>query len=546
MRIGINVGNLIPQLSGGMEWYVRCLVRELGRLDHDNDYVLVTGFQNHHLFTPPSPRWKCVLYGGRETGAHVYREVPAEPPEPPLWYRMLRKYYRMVRGRPVAQCRRLSELLQREKIDVWFCPFMFYLPFDTDVPVVHTIADLQHEHYPDFFNELQLATRTLGYQFSCKASAATIAISHFVADDIKRLYGIDPARVFAIPLALDPHMQDAAPRAERLSAQARLKYRLHGDYIFYPANGWPHKNHETLVRAMRWVAREVPGVRLVLSGFAYDVLDRIQPILDEHGLHDTVRYVGYVTRDDLVGLYAGAKMLVFPSLFEGFGLPLLEAMHLGVPVACSRMGSLPEVAGGATLFFDPRDERDIAESILRILGDDGLRQRLIDAGRAQVARFSYARTAQETLEVFRKVHAGELPRPNLPTPRPLAPGKLLQDGRCRWFFRHTDLRELRVEAAPAPGIPGAAAAGQEQRLEITLDGEHVLAAPLPRRGSREFVIRPGAGGADGAAGAAAAGDFHALEIVASHAGLTASPSPAVHINQIIALDSRARKTRLVA
>jgi glycosyltransferase involved in cell wall biosynthesis len=542
MRIGLNVVNLAPRRSGGMEWYVRCLVRELARIDQDNDYVLVTGAQNHHLFPALPPRWQRILYP-REAGAHIlYRETPADPPEPAWWYRGLRRAYRRLRGRAVSPCRDLAELIRRERLDVWFCPLMFYLPFQTDVPVVHTIADLQHEHYPQFFDEKQLATRALGYQFSCKAAAATIAISQHVAEDIKRFYGVDPARVFGIPLALDPYMEDVLPRAERLTAQARIKYRLDGDYIYYPANGWPHKNHANLVRAMRWVAREAPGVKLVLSGYANDLLQRIEPLLNEHGLHDLVRYLGYVTRDDVVGLYAGARMLVFPSLFEGFGLPLLEAMHLGTPVACSRVGSLPEVAGDATLFFDPHDDRDIARAIVSILQDDSLRQRLIDAGRAQVARFSYARTAAETLEVFRKVHSGSLPNPKLPVPRPLGRGKVLEDGRCRWFFRHTDLRELHLEAA----APGGGDAAEDRQLTVTLDGERILTASLPGTGSREFVLKAGPA-------SAAAGEFHAIEIVASAAGsapagsaAAGSAPPAVRLNRLIALDSRARRTRLVA
>jgi hypothetical protein len=160
-----------------------------------------------------------------------------------------------------------------------------------------------------------------------------------------------------------------------------------------------------------------------------------------------------------------------------------------------------------------------------------------------VARFSYARTAAETLEVFRKVHSGMLSNPKLPAPRPLGQGKLLDDGRCRWFFRHTDLHELHLEAVAAGNGAGAESNAE---LTVTLDGERVLTASLPVKESREFVLKPGPG-------SAAAGEFHAIEIVASSRGAlpagsesARSASPAVRLNRLIALDSRARRTRLVA
>src|SRR5262249_12374595 len=194
--------------------------------------------------------------------------------------------------------------------------------------------------------------------------------------------------------------------------------------------------------------RERPSLQLVLTGCPFDLLEKLKPLLQEPAMKRSVRHLGYVGRDEVVGLYGAARMLVFPSRFEGFGLPLLEAMHLVVPVACSNIGSLPEVGGDAVIYFDPLDGWQIAEAILTVTGDGGVRQRLIAAGNEQQLRFNYARTAEETLAVFRKVGSGELLPPGEAPFRPLAPGRLLDQGVGRWFFRLDGVRRLRVQVLP--------------------------------------------------------------------------------------------------
>jgi glycosyltransferase involved in cell wall biosynthesis len=533
MKIGINVSWMTPGAAGGMEWYVRCLLDQLARLDPHNDYLLVTAPNNDHTFARPGRRWDKVVYHGQENAPGVYRELPEVRPEPRWWYAAARQVYHRLKGTHVKRWHaRFATLLARQKIDLWFCPFMYALPVDAGVPVVNTIPDLQHEHYPEFFHEHELTMRHLGYQHSCKAAAATIGISRHVADEIVRLYDVPAGKVFAVPLALDPFMERAGGNRDRLVADVRLKFRLDQDFVFYPANGWPHKNHETLVRAMARVARERPGLQLVLTGCPFDLLDRIKPILDEHGLHRTVRHLGYVTRADVAGLHAASTMLVFPSLFEGFGLPLLEAMHLGAPVACSNVGSLPEVGGDAVRSFDPRSHRDVADAILAVTGDAGLRRRLVEAGREQVGRFSYARTAADTLAVFGQVRDGTLPPPDVPPYRPLAQRRVLDQGHGRWFFRLRDVRrvKLQVMQAEQPGVT------PRQSLEVHLDGTKLLDAPLDGRRTCEFVLPA----------AVPAREFHTLEVSASTKPFPGPGPWPVQVLSMVAVDSADQELRLVA
>ncbi len=258
----------------------------------------------------------------------------------------------------------------------------------------------------------------MGYQYSCRVATATIGISKRVADDIVKLYDVPPERVFSTPLALDQSYELSPREIDRLLNAVRLKFRIDHEFIFYPANGWKHKNHEMLIEAFRLVRDRHPGLILLLTGCEFDVIERIQPLIRKYRLQHVVRHLGYVSREDVVGLYAACRLLVFPSLFEGFGLPLLEAMHFGAPVVCSNVGSLPEVGGDAVLYFDPLDPEQIAKAISACLEDEHLRARLIAAGKEQSRRFSYRRTAEQTLAIFEKVHAGELRPPDLPPFRP--------------------------------------------------------------------------------------------------------------------------------
>jgi glycosyltransferase involved in cell wall biosynthesis len=537
MRIGINLSPLTPSSAGGMEWYARCVIRELSRIDRENEYLLVTGPNSHASFPPPGPNWKRALYRGYENVLPNSWGSSGGGPPRPLWYRALRKLYRRYRH-PFTRgwSGPFGDLIRAHKLDLWFCPFMYALPFDVDVPVVTTMADLQQEYFPEFFHaNHELTRRQLGYQYSCKVSAATIAISHAVARDIVELYGIDPARVFAIPLALDPFIESALPQIERYVAAVRLKFRLGaGRYIFFPANGWPHKNHEAVVRAMRRVSREAPGVKLLLTGCPFLLLERLKPILDEYNLHDVVHHLGYVSRADVVGLYALSQMLVFPSLFEGFGLPLLEAMYLGAPVACSGLDSLREVGGDAAHFFDPLNDEAIAEAILDVLLNEPLRRRLIAAGKEQVTRFSYTETAQATLEVFRQVHAGRLTRPGLPPVRPLQCRDLPVPGGCRWYFRQQGLQALKLEVIQRQ--PPRATTGQQ--LVVVLDGKRVLTAPLEPLRACQFVVELGHSPGDN--------HFHTLELTTSNPRFFDLEPLPVEVISVVAYDSFRQELRLVA
>lgn len=527
-RIGINAAWMAPGQAGGMEWYLRNLIRELAALDDRHEWVVVTSPASWHLFDVPRRRWRKVAYIGEDCAPSSYVARPR-----------LRPSTRRVRVRRALAWLRsprmrrwygdLNELIRRQRIDLWFCPFMYALPVDADVPIVNTIPDLQHEHFPGFFPGSELAFRTLGYRYSCMRAATTIGISEFVATDLLKRYGLE--RAVGIPLALDPSYAVNRPAAERLIEHVRLKYRLEEPFLYYPANGWRHKDHETLLRAFRIVREKRRDLRLVLTGWPMDVMDRLRPLFDSLDEAGAVRHLGYVDRRDTIGLYAAATAMVFPSRFEGFGFPLLEAMACGTPIVCSPVASVPEVAGDAALYADPGDPASIASAVLRLLEDDVLRARLVAAGHDRVARFSFTETARQTLAVFDEVLAGTWRAPELPPFRPLIRNHWLQDGHSRWYFHCDDLREVRLRVAQPTRLPGLA----RQRVTVSLNERVELEAPIEAEREQTFTIVP----------AAVDGTFHRLDVVAAATARRRGDLLSLQVRELTIVDGDGRPIRLV-
>jgi glycosyltransferase involved in cell wall biosynthesis len=527
-RIGINASWMAPGQAGGMEWYVRNLVREFQRLDDRHEWVVVTSPANWHLFELTSRRWTKVAYVGDEHTPFSY--VVRTPPRPAARRQRAR---RALTALFTPSKRRwfggLNDLIRHERLDLWFCPLMYALPVDVEIPVVNTIPDLQHEHFPDFLPAQELALRTLGYRYSCARAAATIGISGFVAQDLLKRYRLE--RVVGIPLALDPSYAAGPDDIRRLIDRVRLQYRLDRPFIYYPANGWRHKDHETLVRAFRLVRERRRDLQLVLTGCEFDVMQRVRPLLEGSDDGRAVRHLGYVDRSDTIGLYGAARAMVFPSRFEGFGFPLLEAMSLGTPIVCSSVTSIPEVAGDAAVYVDPGQPTALAEAVLRVLDDEKLRERLIAAGRNRLRGFDFAETARQTLAVFEDVLSGAWRAPELPPFRPLIPHHWLQDGHSRWYFHCVDVREVRLGVAQPTELPELAA----QRIRVDLDERCVLEAPIEPLREYTFTIRPTTGGVD----------FHRLDVRATQTAPSGGELLSLQVRTLIIVDGQDREIRLV-
>jgi glycosyltransferase involved in cell wall biosynthesis len=264
------------------------------------------------------------------------------------------------------------------------------------------VPDIQHEFHPEFFSPPDLVARRHVYTDSARRAVRICAISEFTRQTLIERLGIDPDVVTTAHLAADPIFQPGSPcRGD--PGPTLQKYGLKaGQYLLFPGNTWPHKNHRAAFQALR-ILRAAHGVDplLVCTGAAREAHGDLREAAGALGLEDRIRFLGYCPATDMPALYEGAAALLFPSLFEGFGIPLVEAMWCDCPVVASRATSLPEIAGDAALLVDPRAPEEMADALNRVLTSDDLRRTLIERGRRRARDFSWTRF---TLAVMGALH----------------------------------------------------------------------------------------------------------------------------------------------
>lgn len=359
-RIGVNALYLIPGEVGGTEVYLRELLAALAAIDRSNEYF---------------------VFGNRETGPELCPDQPNFH-WAPLGVRAANRPARILWEQTVLPWR-----AGRLKLDVLLNPG-YTSPLAAPCPMVTVFHDLQHTHHPENFRFLEhLALRFFLWQ-SAHRSRDLIAVSEATRRDLLAVYRRLPSgRVHTIHHGIDPAFSQLRPAAD-------------GGYLLCVSARRPNKNLERLLRALQLLRREKDfGLKLIIAGPNPGPEAQWELRLLELDLAG-VEFTGWVDQQRLYKLYEGARALVYPSLFEGFGMPVVEAMAAGVPVACSSIAALREVAGDAALFFDPADEAGMAEAIVRIASDEPLRARLIEAGRLRASGFTWRKTAERTLEVL--------------------------------------------------------------------------------------------------------------------------------------------------
>lgn len=295
---------------------------------------------------------------------------------------------------------RLAREVTQRRPDVLFVPahvIPFVIPAGRLPPCVVTIHDLGYRAFPDSHPWQQRLYLELTTRWSVRVAQKVIAVSQTTAKDLTLLYGASPNRIRVIHEA---PAQLAPVPPEHVQA-VRRRYGLERPYALFIGTIHPRKNIARLVQAYhRLVHNGGVSWDLVLAGASGWRGKALDEQVAAMGLSRAVRRLGYVPDDELPALLKGALFLSFPSLFEGFGLPVLEAQSYGVPVLTSNNSALPEIAGDAALLVDPTDVDAIADAMLRLSQDEALRQRLIEAGYANVKRFSWEKAARETLAVL--------------------------------------------------------------------------------------------------------------------------------------------------
>jgi glycosyltransferase involved in cell wall biosynthesis len=274
----------------------------------------------------------------------------------------------------------------------------FVAPALAPCRTIVTVYDLSFLHYPAYFrlaNRLYLQTFTGP---SCRRAAHVIAISRSTKDDVVRQFGLPPERVSVVYPGCEPQYRPLPPAQVEAFRQAR---GLPPKFILYLGTLEPRKNVAALVRA--FTAARRPGLKLVLAGAEGWLFDDLYRTIEQSGLAGDVILPGYVPAEDKPLWYNAAHLFVYPSEYEGFGLPVLEALACGVPVVAADTSSLPEVAGSAACLVPPRDPAALAEALDALLADAPRRAELAAAGPAQAARFSWPEAAARTAAVYRRV-----------------------------------------------------------------------------------------------------------------------------------------------
>src|SRR5712692_1033774 len=378
LRIGVNALFLIPGGVGGTEIYLRNLLGALAEIDNVNQYVI---FLNEETavaeppLTPAAPNFLAVSCGVRATNR----------PRRLLWEQLVLP----VRA---GAC----------NLDVLFSPGFTSPWFTGGCPKVTVIHDLQHVRQPGNFGRVELAAWRASVWISAHFSRQIITVSERSRRDIIEVYRLPKERVHVIRHGVEAAFSRA--RSDPAVERAPLERLGVGGwpYLLSVSTIHPHKNWARWLEAYRQLAGEGWPQHLVIAGLRGKYSQELASSIDESGLGGRVHPIGWVSREALLALFKFADALVFPSTFEGFGMPVLEAMAAGVPVACSDIPPLREAAGGAAVFFDPHSAESIAAAVRRLLREEDLRRQLVDLGRENAAHFSWTRAAEQTLTVLRK------------------------------------------------------------------------------------------------------------------------------------------------
>jgi glycosyltransferase involved in cell wall biosynthesis len=361
LRIGVNALYLIPGHVGGTEIYLRNLLAAFAELDRENQFFIFTN---------------------RETGADL---VPPQPNfiDIPQFVRASVRPWRLLWEQTA-----LPAAAAKLKLDCLFNAG-FTAPAFFPCPTVTVFHDLQHKRHPEHFRWFDLPFWDFFLWISAKKSTLLIAVSEETEKDLLRYYKLPPGRVRVAPHGVEREFFEIARRRKTFEQYVLCVSTLH-----------PHKNLKTLIRAFAAFRVEHPEWKLVIAGMRGFDAEGVERQIAESGVKDAVRVTGWIPREELYSLFENAAAFVYPSTFEGFGMPVLEAMAAGLPLACSGIEPLCSIARNCAVFFAPSDEREMTIALERVTSDEELRKNLSRAGIERARGFTWEASARATLDAI--------------------------------------------------------------------------------------------------------------------------------------------------
>jgi glycosyltransferase involved in cell wall biosynthesis len=375
VRIGINALYLIPGKVGGTETYLRKLVHGLAQVDGDNEYLLYTNRENAGSFSLTAPN---------------FREVRCP----------LRASFRPAR---LAWEQSVLPLqARRDRVDVLHSPG-YTAPLVLGCAGVVTIHDMNYHFFPADWGRAALVAHRLLIPLVARRTTRILTVSEASRQAIGTVLGVASSKIDVVHSGIDGNLVDTGPADERA---VRERHGLSGPFLLSVTASHPHKNLDGLLRIYDRAARDWPAApALVIVGIKGRQQREIEEAQASRRGPGRVVLAGWVDDRSLSALYRGAAALVFPSKYEGFGFPVLEAMAAGLPVLSSNATSLPELVGDAGLLVDPADEEAMAKALRRLVDDGGLRASLIARGRQRAAAFTWRAAALGTLACYQSALA---------------------------------------------------------------------------------------------------------------------------------------------
>jgi glycosyltransferase involved in cell wall biosynthesis len=367
MRVAIDARKLH---DFGIGTYTRNLLRHLARIDRDSEYVLLCQEPDLPVASQLGPNFRAVL-------------------EPSPNYSIREQFH-------------VPWVLHRERPSVFHAPH-YVLPAATGCRSVVTIHDCIHLMFPQYLpNRAAYAYALTSMWIAVRRSDRILTVSEASKRDIVHFFKVPPEKIVVVYNAIDERFR--TPPSEEDVARVRERYQLAQGFVLYVGNIKPHKNLVRLIEAYDLLRhRGFDELKLLIIGDEISKLPALRRAVHTHKLHKHVRFLGYLPDETLAVLYRLADVFVFPSLYEGFGLPPLEAMACGTPVVTSNVSSLPEVTGDAAVLVDPYDVESIAEGIQRVLSNPALSAELRAKGVARAREFSWERSVARTRELYQEV-----------------------------------------------------------------------------------------------------------------------------------------------
>jgi glycosyltransferase involved in cell wall biosynthesis len=388
LRVGIECR--IDNFQQGVGTAILSLARDLCGNPGEAEHYTFIIFEDHRdLFSDLPPDRGTIMALPRPALRSIKKSLSRITP--------LRNCWRLARA-TLSSLPLSDGTVEREGFDVVHFPTQ--VGYLTKIPFIYQPWDLQHVHLPQFFSLDERISRNRVYKALCQRARFVSVQTEWGKNDLVCQYGIEANKIEVIPWG---SVLNAYPRPEEPDIEAtRKKYRLPSQFLFFPAVTWAHKNHELAIRALNELRKLGEDISLVCTGNRTERYPFLEALARKCNVADRVRFLGFVNPVELQAIYSLATAMIFPSRFEGFGLPVLEAFHSGLPVLCARATVLPEVAGDAALFFDPDDPQEAAQAIRSLIASPGLRAQMVQRGYARASVMTVNRAAEQLRDLYRR------------------------------------------------------------------------------------------------------------------------------------------------